>query len=176
MAFVTDFVQQMIDAFAAFAPPGIEPTFFWGTFFLIFAIIFVAISKVKLFGSDNKAINVIIALVIAYFAASTTFTTVVLSKVFPNFSIGAVAILVFLIIIALVSGEDASLGQKWYVYVFVGVVVLWIFVSAIFQISGAGVGVPNLFDNWTTTDWAIVVLAIVVIGYFMKSNTNIFGG
>jgi len=175
MGAITDFVYQILGAFGGFAPAGTDPMFFWGSFLLIFAIVWAALVKVKIFGEGNKVINAIVALVIAYFAASSTFTTIVLSKIFPNFSIAAVAILIFLIIIALVSGEDAKISDNRLVMAVAALIVIWLVVNVTFQLSGAGLQIPNVFAGWEAMDWFLIALVIIAIVAIFKPP-KILGG
>ncbi len=177
MGTITEFVQQIGQAFMSFSAPGIDPALFFGTLILIFAILWMALKKVKIFGTDNDIVNALIALIIAYFAASSTFTTLIMASIFPNFSIAVVAILVFLIIIAMVSGDDTSFADKRIQYFITGVIILWFAYLTINQLGAVpdlGLSGEMLWANWEATDWLIVILALGVIIYFVKPQ-KLFG-
>jgi hypothetical protein len=171
MGTITDFVQQIMDAFMGFSAPGIDPMLFFGTLFLIFAILWMALKKVKLFGTENDIVNGLIALIIAYFAASSSFTTVLLASIFPNFSIAVVAIIVFLIIIAVVSGDEAGFADKRVPYFITAVIILWFMYLTLNQIGAMpeiGISGGMFWESWDATDWFIVILLVGGIIYFLK--------
>ena len=101
-------LEQIIPAiwegFQVITPSGVNPEFFWPSFILVFAIVYTLIEKANVFGgtvegeSKKKGIYLIVALVLAYFTASSAFATLVISKMTPQLGMVLVAILAFLLI------------------------------------------------------------------------------
>ena len=159
---VFEVFQQLFDAAASLAPPNSNPVFFWGTLLLAFTILYVALNKVTLFQEDRwKPAQIIIALIMAYFAASSAFTAVLFAELFPNFAIVVVAILVFLILAGMI-GFD--FGNRT-VMVIMLIAIIWLFMTTGLQfidVSGTDV---NVFQDWEIVDWVIVAGIIIALLY-----------
>lgn len=157
---VLEVFQQLFDAAASLAPPNSNPLFFWGTLLLAFSILYVALSKVSLFQEDRwKPAQILVALIMAYFAASSAFTVVLFAELFPNFAIVVIAILVFLILAGMV-GFD--FGNRT-VMIIMLIAVIWLFMTTGLQfidISGTGV---DVFQEWEIVDWVIIAGIIIAL-------------
>jgi hypothetical protein len=172
---VLEALQQIFDAAATLAPPNSNPVFFFGTFLLAFAILFVALSKVPMF-QDNKwkPAQLLIAIIIAYFAASSAFTTVLLAELFPNFAIVIVAILVFLILAGMVGFDLPFTNNKVLIVVFL-IAIGWLFLTTGMQfidLSGTGI---NVFEDWGIIDWVLVGGILLALVYLLPGAREKIG-
>ncbi len=129
--------------FASLTPAGVSPEYFWPTFILVFAMVYTILEKVKVFGDiqhgNKRGIYLIVALVFAYFTASSAFATLIIAKMTPQLGMVLVAILVFLIIFTFLSGGDDMTGEKypkWLLWVMVLIGVAWVFGSTFFEVTG----------------------------------------
>ena len=165
MSVVLDAIQQISNAAASIAPPNSNPAFFWGVLILVFGILYVALSKVHMFQETKwKPIRMIIALIIAYFAASSAFTTVLLAKMFPNFAIVITAIIVFLILAGMLGLEDI-VGNK-VMWLVLGLALWWIVTASASQYIEFVPGI-DVFQSWELIDWILVGGAILAIMLFI---------
>ena len=169
---VLEAFQQLWDAAASIAPPNSNPVFFWGTLILAFSILYVAIDKVKQF-EDKKwfPAKLVIALIIAYFAASSAFTTVLLAKMFPNFAIVVVAILVFMILAGLL-GFNIGGKLAWLV---IAIGLWWVFVTTSSTFIDFGTTI-NVFQGWELIDFVLIGGIILVMIYFIPGAKDAVSG
>lgn len=89
-------------------------------FLLIFALVFVILSNVKLF-ADNKAVNAVIGLAVALMALQFDFVPRFFSEIFPNFGVALAIILVF-VILGGVFFDPENAAFKW-IFVILGLVI-----------------------------------------------------
>ena len=74
-------------------------------FLLVFTISFAVLQKVKIFGSDSKKINVIVAFVIALLFLQNRYLIAILQRFLPNMSIIMIVALMFLLLVGIFGGE-----------------------------------------------------------------------
>lgn len=96
--FMTQVSQGVYEVMSAFSPSGVDPIYFFGTFFIMYAIGFAILEKVHFLGEERRGVRLIIALVIAYFTASSAISTALLGNLFPNVGIAMLVLLSFLIV------------------------------------------------------------------------------
>ena len=125
---------------------------------LIFALVFGILTKVKLF-KENKAINAIIALVVALMAIQMEFVPTFFSQIFPRVGAALAVILGLFILMGLFLDPEHP-AMNW---VLIGVGVI-IFVVVIVQSAGSmGWSTGRWWqDNWVTLLGVGIVIALVV--------------
>jgi peptidoglycan/LPS O-acetylase OafA/YrhL len=127
-------------------------------FLLIFALVFGILTKVKLF-KENKAVNGIIALVVALMAVQFQMVPAFFSQIFPRMGIALAIILGLFILIGLFIDPDHP-AMTWILF---GIGTI-IFIVVIVQSAGAlGWSTGTWWqDNWVTVIGVVVVVALVV--------------
>ena len=137
-------------------------------FLLIFAMVFGILTKVKLF-KENKAINAIIALVVALMAIQMEFVPTFFSQIFPRLGVALAIILGLFILLGLFIDPEHP-AMNW---ILLGIGVI-IFIVVIVQSAGSmGWSTGRWWqDNWVTILGVVIVIAllITVIASSAKSN------
>jgi len=168
MSSVSEFFKLMFASVGALAPAGIDPTLFFTTFFVVFAIIFTGLSTVKVFGNatNNNKIRAIFAFVAAYFTATSAFATVMISKLFPNLGIVLISVIVMLVVTSFVSGSGKPVSGG-FLKVIMLLLVAWIiwnsWNSATWEVYGYKTQVQVSMQ-----DIADIVLVIIFVIIFLK--------
>jgi len=157
---VMEWLNAIWQGFQVLTPAGIQPEYFWSTFLLIFALVYALLSKVKLFGEGleekGKGINAIIALVFAYFTASSAFATIIISKMAPNLGMFLVALLTLVMVFSFLSENFEN--YKWLVIIIsiIGFAyVLWSAFSGVPGVTGVSI---------TKEDWGAIIALGIIIG------------
>jgi len=168
MGSVAEFFKLMFNSIGALAPAGIDPTLFFTTFFVVFAIIFTGLSTVKVFGdtTNNNKIRAIFAFVAAYFTATSAFATIMISKLFPNLGIVLISVIVMLVVTSFVSssGKPVSGGFLKVIMLLLVVWIIWnSWNSATLEVYGYKTKVQV-----SAQDMADIVLVILFIIIFLK--------
>lgn len=89
-------------------------------FLLLFALIFVILSKVPLF-KENKGVNAVIALAVALMSLQFNFVSLFFAEIFPTFGIALAIILVVVIVLGFFLDPDKK--QFNWIYVVIGIVI-----------------------------------------------------
>ena len=158
-------------------PAGVEPVYFYSTFMIVLALSYMLFYTLIPPLKGHKGVSFIVSVVFAYFAASSAFVTVIVSKLFPNVGLVIMAVLGILLVIAFVT--PGSFGTKGTpaanLIMLVGFIFI-IFATYTFAApeltakgylpsGGGGVAI-------TAEDWAIIIiLMIVIIGLYMMFRT-----
>ncbi len=131
-------------------------------FLLIFALVFGIMTKLDIF-KDNKMVNGIIALSVAFMSLQFDFVPTFFSQIFPRIGVGLAIILGILIIVGLFADPQSSAVN----YVLLGIGVIT--VGAIIIQSAGALGWQS--GQWWEDNWQMVVgavflliLVIVIIG------------
>ena len=143
-------------------------------FLLVFALILGILTKIDLF-KGNRAVNVIIALVVGITALQWGFLTAFMSELFPRFAIALVVVLVFAIIMLAFAPEGTNGhadGIKTGLYIAGGVFALIAVVGAFND--------PKI--NWFNSGWwvdnggmlvgALIVVGLIIAISMVGSKTN----
>ena len=168
---IEQFVTAIWQGFSTITPAGVAAEFFWPTFILIFAMIYTLLGKVSIFGDiqtgNAKALYLLVSLIFAYFTASSAFATLIISKMTPQLGMVLVAVLVFLLIFAALSGEGDLSNQKWLMSLLLVIGVIWVFGQTILEVTGINLD-PGGF-GLTQSDMGIIVAFVVIIAvmYFV---------
>lgn len=131
MSVVMEFLNTVWGILSSLSPIGIDPLMFWLMFIMFFAVIFLLIQKVHIF-EDNRGLAAIVSGVISFFAASSSFTVVTVSRLFPNLTVMIMFLIGLLIIVALVKPRkgDESISYGVLVIIASFFVVIWMTYSS----------------------------------------------
>ena len=127
-------------------------------FLLIFALVFGILTKVKLF-KENKAVNAIIALVVALIAIQLETVPTFFSAIFPRVGIALAIILALFILVGLFIDPEHP-AMTW-ILMGIGVIIL---IVVIVQAAGSlGWSTGTWWqDNWITIVGVVIVIALVI--------------
>lgn len=137
-------------------------------FVLIFSVIFAILEKSKLLGEERRAINAVVALVIALLTTGALSITGIINKMIPLVVLAIVILLLFFLIYGLFGGEIVQVGlpMKIGLGIASGIAVALIFLYSanLFQyLSGEIIGIVLFI--------AVIIAVIgVVVGVSPKSE------
>ena len=157
-------------------------------FLLIFALVFGILSKMNLFGSkkdlagtgtENRSINAIIALAVAFMSLQFDFVSVFFSEVFPRMGVALGIILVILV----VGGLFIDPKNKGFM---IGLMVIAMLIAGgviIYAVQALGWGTNFFYGSWwmMNNSWVvptiilIMFIVVIVIGAKPKSTENAVG-
>jgi len=157
LAEALSFLDSML---APITPAGVTGTQFITVFLLVYAIIFLMSSAVKIGPlKDNKAVRFILSIVVAYFTASSAFSVILITKLFPNLGVVTTALISFIIVIWMVPTKKHRLTMAPLLTIG-GVIMIiyltWTAMAGSFNIQG--ISLPQL----SRTEW----YGIIFLGIF----------
>ena len=138
-------------------------------FLLIFALVFVILTRIDLFGNENKGVAGVIALVVGLMALRLDFVSTFFSEIFPRLGVGLAIILILLILTGVFM--DPNKGIFMWILFGIGAVI-----GIIILIQTAGsVGWSSgywWYDNWQMIAGVIFILVIagVIVGGGSSKN------
>lgn len=133
-------------------------------FLLIFAVIFGILTKTGIF-RDTRAINGIIAFVVALMALQFNFVSVFFSEIFPRMGIGLIVILIVMILLGIFAPNKTWVTITFFI---IGVIVLIvILVNTAESVGWEGVGFLGNLD-WAKALPLIIIL--VAVGIIIASS------
>jgi hypothetical protein len=134
-------------------------------FLLIFALVFGLLTKMNIFASknsDGRAVNVMIALAVAFMSLQFDIVSLFFSELFPRFGVGLSIILVILILGGLFMPTNRE--NNWFM-VALAIIVFVIIGTVIYNSLGSlgwGIGGPGLSYFWDRYS-AIIIFAVIII-------------
>lgn len=139
-------------------------------FLLIFALVFGILSSTKIF-RDNRAVDGIIALVVALMALQFDLVPQFFSQVFPRLGVALAGILVLLIL----AGFFIDPGKAWIMYVLLGIGA--IASVAVLVNAGKATGfyyMWNFNENTAIVGGMLifVIVIVLILAGLMKPNPN----
>tara|TARA_Y100000310_G_scaffold202483_1_gene202674 strand:- start:10731 stop:11267 length:537 start_codon:yes stop_codon:yes gene_type:complete len=144
-------------------------------FLLIFTLTFAVLQKTHILGSKSKNLNIVVALVLGLLFLQNTFLLASLQNFLPNVSFFIVGILMFLLIVGVIMGDQFTGGFNsvgWATGIAL-VALLW----ALFSEPGFEyTNFQDIFYGFFGTEalpivlFILVVIAVIVIG--LKSGDN----
>ncbi|MBI5871756.1 hypothetical protein HZB88_01580 [archaeon] len=138
-------------------------------FVLIFTLIFAILQKIQLFGTQSKNINIMLALVIAFFTVRVPWVISTINLFLPKISLIVLVIVIFLLIMGLFGAEGSKFtGGAFFVMLLVAVVgVLW----ALFS-SSSKLQLPSWLKATSTDAYIMVafIVGIIIIIAFLSSE------
>lgn len=140
-------------------------------FLLIFFIIFGILEKTKLFGTDKKQLNALIAFVIGLILVGAASPTLTISNMILFLTVAIVVLFVALLLWGFVTGgeglkfDQAPKALKW----FIGIVIVVAVIVALLWALGAEIsvlgGISDFFfkNDWSKSFWTNVSFVVVII-------------
>lgn len=125
-------------------------------FLLIFALVFGILTRTQIF-KDNKVVNGIIAIAVAFMSLQFDFVPAFFSQIFPRLGVGLAIILGVFIVLGLFAPKKSKIVD----FVLLGIGVL--IIGLIILQSASGVGWQSA-DFWSKYLPAIVVGILFIIG------------
>jgi len=137
-------------------------------FLLAFTIIFAILQKINLFGSDKKNINVIIALVMAFFVIRVHEIVGILQLFLPKVTLAVIVLTLFLVIIGIFGTNPEGFKGAW----LLGAVFFSI-ASIIWALSDTATTLPSWLQL-TSADkaWLIGMAVFILIIYFITREPS----
>jgi len=131
-------------------------------FLLIFAIVFGILTKIKLFGAENKGLNAVVAIVVGLLSLQFSFVPIFFSEIFPRMGIGLSVILAVFILVGLFLPSQSETSSNWLMLA-VGVIVFLVVITKTFGYLGYGTEIPY-FVSTNLPGIVMVILVIVAVG------------
>ena len=134
-------------------------------FLLIWVIVFAILQKTKLLG-ENKQVDSIVAIVIAFIFVAALQPKEIVSNLILFLTVALVVVFVGLLLWGFVSGKEMKeniLGPTWAKWVF-GIVVVVAVIIALLWASGIQNNVVDFFfrQSWSQTFWVNAIFVIVI--------------
>lgn len=139
-------------------------------FILIFTIIFAVLQKVQIFGPSSKNINIVIAILIAFFTIRAAPVITLINQFLPKVS----AIVLVIMMLLLVLGIFGIHGDSWTGWPFFAAVLISIVAvgwSVFSSIPGLG-SIPT-WIRLSSTDKGILILVgimLIIVSMFKEDN------
>jgi len=126
---------------------------------LIFAIVYAILDKIKILG-ENKAVNVIIAVVLAFFAVSNLYVTSFFIVLFQYTGIAIAILLAIIVLLGLFAHEDE---KRWGWIFGVGgfALLIWVLSRAV---SDFGLPIFNPETSWWISNNIYWLMPLLFIG------------
>lgn len=144
---IADAITIIDSMLAPVVPAGVTGIQFISVFLIVYAITFLLLSNIH-FLKDNKSAQLLLALVIAFFTASSAFSVILITKLFPNLGMVTIIIISFLVVMALIPEEKRgfTLGPLL-TLAGIGLVAYLTWTSMAGTLSLEGLGLPTLTRN-----------------------------
>jgi len=98
---LVDVFATIDSALKPIVPAGVTGVQFISVFFIVYAITLLVLKRVDLLKGNSSAVF-LLALVIAYFTASSTFSVLLITKLFPNVGVVTILLISFIAVIGMV--------------------------------------------------------------------------
>ncbi|MBU2638885.1 MAG: hypothetical protein KJ955_07970 [Nanoarchaeota archaeon] len=147
-------------------------------FMLVFTIMFAILQKVKLFGAETKNINVVVAVIIAFFFVRVTSIVAIINQFLPKVSMIVLVLLMFMLVLGIFGSGESTGWSGWPFFVgMVGAVlgIVWALVSSFPGMGGSG---GSLLPSWlviSSQDKAILLavgIFVLLLWVFKDKKDN----
>jgi hypothetical protein len=138
-------------------------------FLLIFTILFAVLQRIKLFGTDKKSINVVVALIMAILSVVPHVTgryppgydpVMIINTLLPSVSVLAVVIILILFLWGMFGGEWAGGSVPGIIIVIILAIMAYLFGATV----GWWLPPSQTFGNWWGTSLSTIIIIILVFG------------
>ncbi len=160
-------INSLNNGLAPITPQGVNGVQFLSVFLITYSIIFIVLRRVNLFDKNKPAI-LMLSIIAAFFTASSTFSVILITKLFPSLGMVTAMLISFIAVIGLV-----PTGKKKITFaplmVISGLILIiyftWIGVSG--SISINGLTMPKLTkDEYYSLVFGGVFLTFILLIYF----------
>ncbi len=128
-------------------PSGVTGVQFTAVFLIVYAIILMVLRRVELL-KGNKGAMLMMSLVIAYFTASSTFSVLLITKLFPNLGVVTIILISFIAVIGMVPTGKSKLTLSPLLIIFG---ILFVIISTWQGVAGSlnfdGLRIPSIDKN-----------------------------
>ena len=167
MGVVVGIVDDIWNILVQMVPRGMDPVIFWLSFLIIFALTYLVLIMTHIFGKkgeEHKGIAALVAMIIAYFAAGSAFSSIFMSYFFPNLTIGLWALLGISMVL-IVAGFKGKGGGLLGIIAFI--VVMFV-IFATWQGASAKLGIQSGALGLSAEDYAMLVILgfFALLGYY----------
>ena len=159
---------NIITILNSITPLGVEPVYFYSTFMLVLSLTYMLFYNLIPVFQKNKGVSFIAAIVFAYFAASSAFVTIIVSKLFPNVGLAIMAILGILLVVAFVTpksfGDKGTPAANLIMLCAVVFILYATYTYAAPELAAQGFISSDMGMNISAEDWSIIIILLVVGG------------
>lgn len=174
MATISGILMSMWGILKFLVPTGVEPILFFTTFLLTAVLVFTIVQTIAFF-RENRAVSAVIALVVAYFTASSVFVTIMISKLFPNIGLAMMAIIGVMLVVVFLAPEKfkEGLGISPLIGILIFLVIIWLtWIFAAPALESAGIlatiqGATGFGISSEDVALVLVIIGIVAGIYFL---------
>jgi len=173
-SYIFSLLVQLWEVMKTIVPMGIDPKWFWTVLAITSFFVYFLLLKVPPF-SENKNkwwFAGIVALVIAYFTASSAYVTVIISRFFPNIGLVLMIALGFFIFMAFISEGALASGSKfraWIGIILLGVVILVSYFSSATELVARGLIPQGYIFGFSFWDVVLLIVIILVAGALINT-------
>jgi len=136
-------------------------------FLLVFAIIFAMLQKVKLFGKEQKNINVVVALVTAFFVVRVPEIVGAMNSFLPKVSFLVLVLLMVMLVLGIFGASAEGMTGGWF---FIAIVIaiagiIWAITSSI-----PGLSLPGWLRINAENQGVLLGIGALVIGVYLLTK------
>jgi len=170
MNVLSEFITRLNEFLAPITPAGVQGVEFIAVFLMIYALMFILLERTKLFG-ENRAVRLLIALAGAYFTASSAFSVLLISKLFPHIGIVTMMLLAFIIVLSMFNVHFNDKVRNILLVLCIGFVVWGAWTATSSQLNFSGFTIPS-FEG---VDWYFIIFIIILLVILILIGTGGFG-
>ncbi|MEK6863837.1 MAG: hypothetical protein AABX27_00965 [Nanoarchaeota archaeon] len=143
-------------------------------FMLVFTIMFALLQKIKLFGQDTKNINIVVAVVIAFFFVRVPAIIATVNQFLPKISMIVIVLLMFLLILGVLGSGESTGWTGWPFFIGMAGAVLGIVWAVVTSVPG----ISTAWPRWlviTSQDKAILLavgIFVLLLWIFSDKKTD----
>lgn len=136
-------------------------------FLLVFAIIFAMLQKVKLFGKDQKNINVVVALVTAFFVVRVPEIVEAMNSFLPKISFLVLVLLMVLLVLGIFGASAEGMTGGWFFIAIVIAVagIIWAITSSI-----PGLSLPDWLSINAENQGVLLGIGALILGLYLLTK------
>lgn len=167
MTVIANAFSYIDNLLAPIMPAGITAIQFLSVFLIVYAISVLTLSRVHIL-KENRPAQLIIALVTAYFTATSTFSVIFITKLFPGLGITTMMIIAFLAMLSLLLTEEKmKQGVKWaplIMLISIGIIAYTTWSGMAGSMVIEGITLPQLTqDEWFTLIFIGIFIGVILL-------------
>lgn len=169
MTLISNAFTTLDTILAPITPAGVTGMQFLSVFLIVYAISILTLSRVHVL-KDNKPSQLIIALFLAYFTSSSTFSVIFITKLFPGLGMVSMGIIAFLTILSMLTPGKELQKIKWapiMVIIAMAFILLNVWSGMAESIQLQGILMPQLAQNeWFTLIFIGIFIGVILLVSF----------